>query len=51
MPRSEAGLAVWDLTPAGMVAYAQRYVDLGAQLVGGCCGSTPDHIRALAALF
>jgi methionine synthase / methylenetetrahydrofolate reductase(NADPH) len=28
--------------------YASRYVEAGAALVGGCCGTTPDHIRAAA---
>ncbi|MBO0681800.1 MAG: bifunctional homocysteine S-methyltransferase/methylenetetrahydrofolate reductase [Candidatus Dormibacteraeota bacterium] len=28
--------------------YARRYVEVGAALVGGCCGTTPDHIRAAA---
>src|SRR5437879_4171561 len=28
--------------------YARRYVEAGAALVGGCCGTTPDHIRAVA---
>jgi len=30
-----------------MAAYAKRFVDAGAKVVGGCCGSTPDHIRAI----
>lgn len=29
--------------------YARRYVEAGASLVGGCCGTTPTHIRAAAA--
>jgi methionine synthase I (cobalamin-dependent)/5,10-methylenetetrahydrofolate reductase len=28
--------------------YARRYVEIGATLVGGCCGTTPEHIRAAA---
>jgi homocysteine S-methyltransferase len=35
--------------PAYFARYASRYVELGANLVGGCCGTTPDHIRAVAA--
>ncbi len=50
MPRAEAGVAVWDLTPDEMSDYAGRYLALGAQLVGGCCGVMPEHIRAIAAL-
>jgi homocysteine S-methyltransferase len=36
--------------PEYFARYAARYVELGATLVGGCCGTTPDHIRALAAI-
>lgn len=39
---------VYDGTPQVMAAYAQRARDLGARLIGGCCGSTPAHIRAMA---
>jgi methionine synthase I (cobalamin-dependent) len=31
-----------------MADYALRVRDLGAQIIGACCGSTPDHIRAIA---
>jgi len=36
-----------DITPEGFAAEARKWVDLGAQLVGGCCGIRPEHIRAL----
>lgn len=39
-----------DLTPAAYAAMAQRWVDAGATIVGGCCGIRPDHIEALTAL-
>jgi len=42
------GEAVWDVTPEQMAQYAQQYVALGAQIVGGCCGTNPDFIRAIA---
>ncbi|MBZ5542883.1 MAG: bifunctional homocysteine S-methyltransferase/methylenetetrahydrofolate reductase [Acidobacteriia bacterium] len=29
--------------------YARRFIQAGARLVGGCCGTTPDHIRAIKA--
>lgn len=35
------------LTPRELVAYASEWVRAGARLLGGCCGTTPDHIRAL----
>ena len=39
----------YDATEADMAEHAQRLVDLGIDLVGGCCGSTPLHIAARAA--
>jgi 5-methyltetrahydrofolate--homocysteine methyltransferase len=40
--------AVYDMTPEDMAAYARKYVELGARVVGGCCGSTPEHVAAIA---
>jgi 5-methyltetrahydrofolate--homocysteine methyltransferase len=49
LPHSEAGELVYDVTPEVMVEYAQRFVDeVGVSVFGGCCGSTPDHIQAIA---
>lgn len=36
------------LTPAGYAARAARWIERGALIVGGCCGTTPDHIATLA---
>ena len=41
---------VYDATPDDMAEYARKFVALGARVVGGCCGSTPAHIRAIAAV-
>jgi methionine synthase I (cobalamin-dependent) len=41
--------AVYDATPEDMAKYARNFVALGARIVGGCCGSTPAHIAAIAA--
>ena len=38
----------YDVTPAEMAAYAVRFVREGAQIVGGCCGTTPEHVAAIA---
>ena len=38
---------VYDMTPEDMSAYAKKYVALGARVVGGCCGSTPEHVAAI----
>jgi S-methylmethionine-dependent homocysteine/selenocysteine methylase len=37
-----------DCTPAEFAAHAQTWIDGGAKIVGGCCGTTPEHIRQLA---
>ncbi len=39
---------VYDATPGDMADYARQFVALGARIVGGCCGSTPEHIAAIA---
>jgi 5-methyltetrahydrofolate--homocysteine methyltransferase len=39
---------VYDATPEDMADYARKFVALGARVVGGCCGSTPAHIQAIA---
>lgn len=39
------------LTPAGLAALAADWIDAGARIVGGCCGTGPEHIRALRALI
>ncbi|MYE11074.1 MAG: homocysteine S-methyltransferase family protein [Gammaproteobacteria bacterium] len=40
-----------DVAPADFAAHARDWVGLGARLVGGCCGTTPEHIAALDAAF
>jgi 5-methyltetrahydrofolate--homocysteine methyltransferase len=34
-------------TPETMFAYAHLAIDSGARIVGGCCGTTPEHLRAM----
>ncbi len=46
--RTESGV-IFPETPEAMAEAASRFRELGAILIGGCCGSTPDHIRAIAA--
>jgi methionine synthase I (cobalamin-dependent) len=48
VPRMARRQVVYDATPEQMAALAVRYVALGAQIVGACCGSSPDHIAAMA---
>jgi 5-methyltetrahydrofolate--homocysteine methyltransferase len=48
LPRLTDAGAVYDATPDDMARYALRVRDLGARVIGACCGSSPDHIRAMA---
>jgi methionine synthase I (cobalamin-dependent) len=43
-----AGLPGQELTPKEFAAFLRSIVDAGARLVGGCCGTGPEHIRAAA---
>ena len=40
--------AIYDMSPDDMANFAKKYVALGAKVVGGCCGSTPEHVAAIA---
>ncbi len=40
--------AIYKVTPEEMGAFARRYIDAGARIVGGCCGSTPEHVASIA---
>jgi 5-methyltetrahydrofolate--homocysteine methyltransferase len=42
-----AHTTIWDITPEAMAAHAVSFASLGAQFIGGCCGTTPAHIAAL----
>ncbi len=48
MPREEEGRTVYDVGPEEFAAAMEQIVRAGAQAVGGCCGTTPAHIRAMA---
>jgi len=42
------GAATYNVTPEQMGEFANRYIQAGARIVGGCCGSTPVHVAAIA---
>ena len=44
----ETEQGIYDMTPEDMATYARKYVELGARVVGGCCGNTPDTLAAIA---
>ena len=47
MPQLVKGSVVYDTAPEYFAKAAARLVEAGAAIVGGCCGTTPDHIRRL----
>jgi len=47
MPRSVDGRQLYMCTPEYMAEYAKRFLEKGARIIGGCCGTTPDHIREI----
>jgi 5-methyltetrahydrofolate--homocysteine methyltransferase len=47
VPRMIKRQVVYDATPERMAELARRYVELGARIVGTCCGSSPEHIAAI----
>ncbi len=49
IPRFEDGHIHYDGTPELMAEYAVMARDAGATIIGGCCGTMPDHLRAMRA--
>jgi len=47
MPRAVEGRNIYLCSPEYMASFARKAINAGAQLVGGCCGTTPNHIRAM----
>jgi len=47
MPREVSGRSMYMASPEYMATYAHHLVQAGAKVVGGCCGTTPAHIRAI----
>jgi homocysteine S-methyltransferase len=47
MPREVGGRAMYMASPEYMASYARNLIQAGVRLVGGCCGTTPEHIRAM----
>jgi methionine synthase / methylenetetrahydrofolate reductase(NADPH) len=47
MPRAVEGRNIYLCSPEYMASYTRKFLAAGVQLVGGCCGTTPDHIRAM----
>jgi 5-methyltetrahydrofolate--homocysteine methyltransferase len=51
LPRTTATGDVYDESPAFFAGKADALLDVGVAVIGGCCGTTPEHIRALRAVI
>ena len=51
LPRIQDGETVFDVGPNEFAQAMEAILDAGAMVIGGCCGTTPDHIAALRALI
>jgi len=51
MPRSVEGRNIYLCSPEYMASYARKFLTAGVQVIGGCCGTTPDHIHEMAAIL
>jgi methionine synthase I (cobalamin-dependent)/5,10-methylenetetrahydrofolate reductase len=47
MPRSVDGRNIYLTSPEYLASFARKFVKAGVTFVGGCCGTTPNHIRAM----
>jgi homocysteine S-methyltransferase len=47
MPRAVEGRNIYLCSPEYMASFARKAIAAGVQMVGGCCGTTPNHIRAM----
>jgi homocysteine S-methyltransferase len=47
MPRAVEGRNIYLCSPEYMASFARKAIAAGVQIVGGCCGTTPNHIRAM----
>lgn len=47
IPQNVEGRNIYMVSPEYLAEYARRFVQIGASVVGGCCGTTPAHIKAI----
>jgi homocysteine S-methyltransferase len=47
LPKFEDGRAIYAVSPEEMAGFARRAIEAGASLIGGCCGTTPEHTWAM----
>ena len=51
IPRSVEGRNIYLCSPEYMASYTRKFANAGVRLVGGCCGTTPDHIRVMKSML
>ena len=51
IPIMREGGSVFPATPEEFLGRAKRYISMGVSIMGGCCGTTPEHIRLLSESF
>jgi homocysteine S-methyltransferase len=51
IPRSVDGRNIYLCSPEYMASYARKFISAGVRIVGGCCGTTPEHIRVMKNAF
>jgi homocysteine S-methyltransferase len=51
MPRAVDGRNIYMASPEYMASFARKFVKAGATFVGGCCGTTPTHTRAMKSIL
>lgn len=49
-PRMHDDRVLYMTSPEYMGEYARRFIQMGANIVGGCCGTTPAHVRSIRAM-
>ncbi|MEO8726433.1 MAG: bifunctional homocysteine S-methyltransferase/methylenetetrahydrofolate reductase [Acidobacteriaceae bacterium] len=47
IPRAIEGRNIYLCSPEYMASYARKFVAAGVKIIGGCCGTTPEHVRAM----
>lgn len=48
LPKQKNGQTYYDVSPEEFAEVMKKIVEIGAVVIGGCCGTTPDHIKAMA---
>ncbi len=51
IPRSVEGRNIYLCSPEYMASYTRKFANTGVRLIGGCCGTTPEHIRVMKSML